>query len=208
MKKIIPIVAAGTVIVIIAVVLSLQTIPETKVVPPQSLYVTANSILKQKLAEHQIQMSSPIKLSSQADIKKYCSFFTSEEKQQLVQYCTSTELKNANNEFLGNIHMVGSTSEPKIILSLIQTDNSTTNLDSIKTIFGIMSDSLVCDCWAQQKPGGLDDIGQWVDGLYQFHQSATKSHSKSNLLQLEGKSLQLELTTNKDGYLWQFFIYS
>jgi hypothetical protein len=195
------------VVAIIGSILLLQS-PEPQITQKESQYVALNSVLKQKLAEHQIQMSSPIKLSNQDDIKQYCSFFTSEEKQQLVQYCTSTELKDSNNMFLGNIHMVGSIDEPKITLALIQTDNSTAHLDSVKIVFGIVSDSLVCDCWAQKKPGGLDSIGQWVDGLYEFHQSETKSHSKSNPVELEGKSLQLELSTNKDGYLWQFFIYS
>lgn len=208
MKKTIPIVSAGVLITIIGIVILLQTpSPQPIIEKTESPYITANSLLKEKLAENQIKMSSPIKLSDPNDIKKYCSFFTSDEKQQLVQYCTSTELKDANDAFLGNIHMVGSADEPKITLALIQTDDSS-NLDLIKIVFGIVTDNLVCDCWAQQKPGGLDSIGQWVDGLYQFHQSDAKPHSKSNPIQLGGKSLQLELTANEDGYLWQFFIYS
>jgi len=181
--------------------------PEPMLEKIESKYVTANSLLKQKLAENQIQMSSPIKLSDPKDVEKYCSFFTSEEKQQLVQYCTSTELKDQNGVFLGNIHMVGTKDEPKIALALIQTDDSASNLDSVKSVFAILSDTLVCDCWAQQKPGGLDNIGQWVDGLYQFHQGDIKPHSKSNPIFLDGKSLQLEITTKEEGYLWQFFIY-
>jgi hypothetical protein len=90
---------------------------------------------------------------------------------------------------------------------LIQT-NSASDLDEVKTVFATVSDVVVCDCWAEKKPGALDDIGQWVDGLYQFYTSDTKPHSKSNVLPLEGKSLQLELSTNEQGYLWQFFIYS
>jgi hypothetical protein len=209
MKKAIPIIAA--VAGIIGVMIFLQAPPESpeieKTVETPSLYVLSNSMLKERLAEHKIQMSSPIKLSNQEDIKKYCSFFTSEQKQQIVQYCTSTELKDESGVFLGNIHMVGTTDEPKIILALIQTE-STTDLGAVKTVFATLSDVLVCDCWAEQKPGGLADMGQWVDGLYQFHTSNAKPHSKSNVLQLEGKSLQLELSANEQGYLWQFFIYS
>jgi hypothetical protein len=208
MKKTTPIISAGVLIVIIGIVILLQTSsPQPVIEKTESLYITANSLLKEKLAENQIKMSSPIKLSDPNDIRKYCSFFTSDEKQQLIQYCTSTELKDANDAFLGNIHMVGSADEPKITMALIQTDYPS-DLDSVKIIFGIVTDNLVCDCWAQQKPGGLDNMGQWVDGLYQFHQSDAKPHSKSNPIQLGDKSLQLELTTNEGGYLWQFFIYS
>jgi hypothetical protein len=212
MNKIIPI-AAGAIVVLIGLIVFLQNptlIPQKSDTVEQktSIYVTTNALIKQKLAEQQIQMSSPIKLGNKADIEKYCTFFTSEEKQKLVEYCTSTELKDEKGTFLGNIHMVGSTDEPKIILALIQTDNSTSHLDDVKKIFSSVSDVVVCDCWAEKKPGGLNNIDQWVDGLYAFHHTNTKQHSKSNTLSFEGKSLQLELTQNKDGYLWQFYIYN
>ncbi len=211
MKKVIPIITAGVIAGIIGILVFLQTPMESpeieKTTESPSSYISSNSALKEKLAEHKIQMSSPIKLSQQEDIKKYCSFFTSEKTQQIVQYCTSTELKDSDGAFLGNVHMVGTISEPKIILALIQTQTMP-NLGAVKTVFATVSDVLVCDCWEQQKPGGLEDMGQWIDGLYQFHTSDTKSHSKSNVLRLEGKSLHLELSTNEHGYLWQFFIYS
>lgn len=210
MKKAIPIIIAGL-IAGIGVLVFLQAPAESpeieKTIETPSLYVLSNLALKERLAEQHIQMSSPVKLSNQEDIKKYCSFFTSEERQQAIQYCTSTELKDADGAFLGNIHMVGTVNEPKIVMALIQTE-STSDLGIVKTVFATVSDVLVCDCWNEKKPGGLDDVGQWVDGLYQFHTSDTKPHSKSNGLPLEGKSLQLELSTNEQGYLWQFFIYS
>lgn len=212
MNKIIPI-AAGAIVILIGLVVFLQNpilIPEKSDIAEKkaSVYVTTNALLKQKLAEQQIQMSSPIKLGNKADIEKYCTFFTSEEKQKLVEYCTSTELKDETGVFLGNIHMVGSMDEPKITLVLIQTDNSTSRLDDVKKIFSSVSDVVVCDCWTEKKPGGLNSIAQWIDGLYEFHRANTKQHSKSNMLSFEDKSLQLELTQNKDGYLWQFYIYN
>lgn len=211
MKKLVPIIVVAVIAGIIGILIFLQAPSEFPEIEQNnetpSLYMSSNLSLKEKLAEHKIQMSSPIKLSNQEDIKKYCSFFTSEEKQQVVQYCTSTELKDADGVFLGNIHMVGTAEEPQIVLALIQT-KSDSNLDPVKTVFATVSDVLVCDCWDEQKPGGLADMGQWVDGLYQFHTSDTRPHSKSNLLPLEGRSLQLEMSTNEQGYLWQFFIYS
>lgn len=211
MKKAALIAIAGTIAAVISVFVFLQISSQSPELEnkdkPQSLYILSNSLLKEKLAEHKIQMSSPIKLSNPDDIEQYCSFFTSEERQQVVQYCTSTELKDADGAFLGNVHMVGTVEEPKIILALIQTGTAS-DLDLVKTVFADITDALVCDCWAEQKPGGLGDMGQWVYGLYQFHTDGTKPHSKSNVLSLEGKSLQLEMSTNEQGYLWQFFIYS
>jgi hypothetical protein len=153
-------------------------------------------------------MSSPIKLQKQEDIKRYCSFFTSEEKQKLVQYCTSTELKDEKGNFLGNIHMVGSYDEPKIILVLIQVDPFMSQIGDVKTIIDTTIQNTVCDCWNEVKPGNLQSTSQWIDGLKEFHLKDTRPHSQSNEITLRGKVLQLELTTNKDGYLWQFFIYN
>jgi hypothetical protein len=93
-------------------------------------------------------------------------------------------------------------------MALIQTDKDASQLDSAKNVFETVTESLICNCWSEQKPGGLNSIDSWVDGLWQFHQTDTKPHSKSNTLKLDGKSLQLELTTNNDGYLWKFLIYN
>jgi hypothetical protein len=176
-------------------------------VQKSSVYDDTNKILKQKLSEHDISMSSPVKLQKQEDIKKYCAFFTNEEKQKLVQYCTSTELRSSDGKFLGNIHMVGSPDNPKITVVLIQVDPFMSQFDSVKTIFVTTIQNVVCDCWNDVKPSNFQSAEEWIDGLKQFHLQDTKPHSKSKELLLNGKTLQLELSTNKDGYLWQLFIY-
>ncbi|MGQ0771180.1 MAG: hypothetical protein ACT4NT_00190 [Nitrososphaerota archaeon] len=197
--------AAGIAIVLIAIVL-LSANNEGRQIQKIS-YVEANSLLKEKLAEHEISMSSPIKLQTPDDIKQYCTFFTDAEKQKNTEYCTSTELTDRDGQFLGNIHMIGSSDEPKIVLVLIQTDPTMSQIDSVKVSVDTVIQNLVCDCWHQVMPGNFENTAQWVDGLRQFHLSDTKPHSKSKQLTLEDKSIQLELSTNKDGYLWQFFIY-
>lgn len=207
MNKMIFPVVAGIIIAIIGTILTVNPFQQEEPVLKVSGYVESNKILQQNLAKHDLHLSSPIKLFKSGDIAKYCSFFTDAEKQSLVEYCTSTELKDKDNNFLGNIHMVGSVDEPKIAMVLIQTDSEMSQLDSVMTVYDAVVQSLVCDCWAEQKPGNLENVGQWVDGLRQFHLSDTKQHSKSSVIDLEGKSLQLELTANEDGYLWQFFIY-
>ncbi|MEM4253569.1 MAG: hypothetical protein QXE84_08610 [Candidatus Nitrosotenuis sp.] len=152
-------------------------------------------------------MSSPIKLQKQEDIKQYCTFFTNQEIQKLTEYCTSTEITDRSGIFLGNIHMVGSTYQPKIILTLIQTDPQMSQIESVRTIFETVIQNMVCDCWENVKPDGMGSVSEWVEGLRKFHQGDTQPHSKSKKLVLESKTVQMELTTNKDGYLWQLFIY-
>ena len=142
MKKIIPI-AAGAAVA--AIILGLVIFMNTNVEPKAetstaSKYIEANSLLKESLGKNQIKMSSPIKLAKPDTISKYCTLFSSPEKQKLVQYCTSTELKDANGAFLGNIHMVGTSQDPKVIMTLIQTDSKMSQFDSVKTAFRTVSE--------------------------------------------------------------------
>jgi hypothetical protein len=197
-------VAGGAVAVLIIVLVWSGTGLDTKTFS----YTDANANLKTKLAEHQISVSSPIKLKEQKDIDEFCSFFKNPDLQKLVQYCTSTELKDQTGAFLGNIHMVGPPDSPKIILTLLQSDKTMSNLNTITTVFESVIQNTVCDCWQQERPGGIPNVSQWVDGLRQFHLGDTKPHSKSKEVSLGDKTLQLELTENQDGYLWQLFIYA
>ena len=168
-------------------------------------YMESNAKLKESLALHGISMSSPVKLSTIKDIEKFCSFFTDKTMQDQVDYCTSTELKDSNGEFLGNIHMVGSRNMPKIILVLIQTDPFMQDLDEIKSVYDVVIENLVCNCWEDVKPGEIETVSDWVDRQKDFHTSDVKPTSKSNL-SLRGITLQMELTTNTEGYLWKLLI--
>ena len=168
-------------------------------------YIDSNAKLKESLASYGISMSSPIKLSTIKDIEKFCSFFADKNKQEQVEYCTSTELRDSDGEFLGNIHMVGSRNMPKIVLVLIQTDPFMQDLDEIKSMYDVVIENLVCNCWEDVKPSEIETVSDWVDRQKDFHTSDVKPTSKSNL-SIMGMSLQMELTTNTEGYLWKLLI--
>lgn len=202
-KKILYAAAGIAITAIISVLVAIDGPKDT--VKSFTAYEQTNKILKEELSEHQILMSSPIKLKEQEDIDKYCTFFTHEEMQRLVQLCTSTELKDVEGNFLGNIHMVGS-EKPQIILVLIQADPFMSEIDYVKATINTTIENVVCECWEEVKPDNFQTVGHWIDGLREFHLGDTQPHSKSKELALRDKTLQLELTTNKDGYLWQFFI--
>lgn len=172
-----------------------------------SAYDKVNMDLKQALEEREISMSSPIKLLNPSGIKQYCSFFTDPSLQNLVRYCTSTELTDKDGEFLGNIHIVGEMEVPQVVMALVQIPFMS-EVSVVKTIFETTIDSYVCQCWEDVMPDGFSSPGDWIEGLEQFHRSDIKPHSKSKQIVLNQKVLQLELTTNKDGNLWHLFIYS
>ncbi|WKT57702.1 hypothetical protein QVH35_10320 [Candidatus Nitrosotenuis chungbukensis] len=177
-------------------IISVLIVSSNDAAPPASVsasqYLEHNLILKQKLSEAEISMSSPIRLQTPDEITQYCSFFADSEKQKLVEYCTSTELKDKDGNFLGNIHMVGLKDVPQMVLVLVQTDPTMSKIDSVKKIFNVVIQELVCKCWADVKPDNFENIDGWVDGMRDFHTSDTQTHSKSKQLVLEGKTLQLE----------------
>lgn len=168
-------------------------------------YDESNSKLKQNLESQEISMSSPLKLSTISNIKEFCTFFESKELQNQVEYCTSTELLDSEGKYLGNIHMVGNSRMPKIVLAVIQSDPFMENLDSVKTVYSVLIEDLVCDCWNDVKPSDIETVAKWVDKQRDFHTSDTKPTSKSNL-NLSGMQLQMELTTNTEGYLWKLLM--
>ncbi|MDO8640531.1 MAG: hypothetical protein Q7R33_03220, partial [Nitrosarchaeum sp.] len=124
-----------------------NTAVPTKLITPIDLsYVDSNSLMKSSLAAKGIFMSSALKISG-GSIAKYCTFYGDVEKQNSIEYCTSTELKDSDGKFLGNIHMIGSVDSPNAVLGIIQTDPDMSSLDDIKSTYQIMVESSVCDCW-------------------------------------------------------------
>jgi len=210
-KTLLPIVfGIGIVLILLAVSFSQPTgepilREPTKSTPLNFSYVDSNSILKSSLASNEILMSSPLKFTGES-IAKYCTFYQDEQKQNAISYCTSTELKDSEGKFLGNIHMVGTKDSPNAILGIIQTDPYLSNLDSLKTTYQIMIESLVCDCWQDQKPGDFESIFAWIDAAKYHHLEAKRTTSSSEISGLADKQLFLEITTNNEGYLWKFII--
>jgi len=169
-------------------------------------YDEANSVLKQSLQSQGITMSSPLRFPKQQDIEKWCKFFSDTEKQKLVEYCTSTEIKDQSGNFLGNIHLVGSPSTPKLVLVVLQSNPVLENMNQIKIVFGTVTKELVCDCWESVKPDGYETVENWVDALQNFHISGSKPHSESKSILLASKHMQIQLTTTKEGYVWEMLI--
>jgi hypothetical protein len=174
-------------------------------ITPITLSYDSNSILKTSLASKGITMSNPLNISGGA-VAKYCSFYSNVELQRSIEYCTSTELKDSAGKFFGNIHMIGNEDSPNVVLGVIQTDPNMSNLNSLKTTYQIMIESLVCNCWKDQKPGNLESVSSWVDAAKSHHLEAKGITSNSKLTGLAQKQLILEVTTNTEGYLWKFII--
>ena len=206
MKKKILVLSSITIIVIILVgflIIEFNDFSKTEKLPIS--YVQTNKELKNLMSEHNISMSSPLKLSGDA-IDQYCTFFASSSLQNSIEYCTSTELLDSEGRYLGNIHMVGTPENPHFVIGVIQVSPLLNNLDETKIIFQILIQSLVCTCWEEEKPGGFESVSAWIDAANLHHLEAKKTTSKSEISGLAQKDLLLEITTNTEGYLWKFII--
>ena len=216
-KKIIP-AGIGLVILVIAII-SFVFISEDETATIQSdekitaktsdsglgiTYTGVNYELKQILEENAISMSSPIKLDDLRAIWTYCNFFEGDE-QKLVEHCTSTELLDADGNFLGNIHAFGTPDDPKRIMAVIQVDPFLNQKEDAKTVFSVLTNKIVCDCWNVKNDKGLS-MNDWAEAYITSHISAGKPTTISNTIFLEDRSIQMKLITNTEGYEWQFLV--
>jgi hypothetical protein len=169
-------------------------------------YDEANSNLKTTLLSHDINMSRPLQFYTQSDLNQYCHFFSDDKRQALVKFCTSTEIKDKNQNFLGNINMVGSTRAPGLVIAAVQSDPMLSNLNDVKTIFSAVINETTCDCWDKEKPRGYATLSDMIDNFRDFHIANKKPNSSSQSVPLGSEHFEIELTTNQNGYLWKLLV--
>jgi hypothetical protein len=202
---------AGIIIVLLLPSISVQSNNNTdqSQISPLDLdfsYEEANSNIRTILLSHDINMSKPFRFSSQADINQYCHFFSNDTKQALVKYCTSTEIKDKNGIFLGNVNMVGSTRAPGLVIAAVQSDPLLGNLNDVKTIFWVVINETTCDCWDKEKPKGYATLSDMINAFRDFHISGKKPNSTTQPVPLGSEHFEMELTTNQNGYLWKLLV--
>jgi len=168
-------------------------------------YDEENSNIRSALATYHINMTKPIQLSTQADVRQYCNFLTDPAKQALVTYCTSTELKD-NQGFLGDVSMLGSTDLPGIVVVAMQSNPMLTNYGDVKTVFGVVVNSTICQCWEKETPDGFLTLSALVDKLRDTHLTTKDPTTSTHVLPLGNKHFKIELTTNESGYLWKLLV--
>ncbi|MDE1844734.1 MAG: hypothetical protein KGI10_05320 [Thaumarchaeota archaeon] len=168
-------------------------------------YDEENSDLRTNLASYHINMTKPIRLSSAADVKQYCNFITDPNKQALVTYCTSTVLKNTQGT-LGDITMVGTPDVPGLVVVALQSNPLMSNYGDIKTVFGVVLNSTICQCWDKEHPGGYQTLSDMMDALRDFHINGKKPDSTTHTIPLGNKHFEIELSTNDSGYLWKLLV--
>lgn len=168
-------------------------------------YDEENSDLRTNLASYHINMTHPIRLSSAAYVKQYCNFIVDPKKQALVTYCTSTVLRNAQGA-LGDITMLGTPDVPGLVVVALSSNPLMSNYGDIKTVFGVVLNSTICQCWDKEHPGGYRTLSDMTDALRDFHINGKKPDSTTHTIPLGNKHFEIELSTTESGYLWKLLV--
>jgi len=162
--------------------------------------------IQSNLLLHGIIMSSPVAITDNT-IKQYCTFFDDENVRRTVDYCTTTALVNSDGNAIGNVNLGGTTDGPTMAIAILDSSpflNS--NENEVKIVFQTMIETLVCDCWEKQKPGGFESVNAWIDAAEEKYAESSKTTLKSEISGLDNKKLILEITSTSESYLWTLII--
>ena len=197
------------VIIISAIVIFL--IPENSSMPSSdNLYQSGFTFydvekIKESLSEKNIFMSIPTPITDHT-IENYCAI--RDDILSTINYCTTTAIQGPDGKSLGNISMGGTPDNPIMALALVE---SSPFLDSkfneVETVFKIMIETLVCDCWDEKQPGGFESVNAWLEAAkIKFAESSQTIPLKSTITGLGDETLILEIKSTSDSYSWTLII--
>jgi hypothetical protein len=159
--------------------------------------------IQNNLEEYNIFVSSPTAITDHT-ISQYCTYF---EKglPRSVEYCTTTVVLDYEGTTLGNINIGGDTQSPVLAIANLETPSLESNQDDVFAVFEVMIETLVCDCWEEEKSKDYPTISAWLEGVQTFYIDSDKRDIKSKIDDLAGHEILLEITT-KDNSILQTLI--
>lgn len=208
MNKLIVIpVAVGIALIIL---LSSMLTNETNETASQSIYDSGFTYydiekIQDTLAEKNIVVSAPSPITDHT-ISEYCTYF---EKglPRTVEYCTTTAVMNYEGITLGNINIGGDTQSPVVAIANLETKTLDSNSDEVLAIFETMIETLVCDCWEEEKSDDdVESISAWVELTHKFYSDSDERGIKSQVDDLRTSQITLEITPNENSILQTLII--
>jgi len=161
--------------------------------------------IKKNLATQNLTISAPTEITDNT-VGQYCTFFDDENVQIFVNYCITTALLDSGGKPLGNINMGGNSDDSTMALAIIEVPTLNFREDEINFVFQTMIETLVCDCWNEQQPGGFESISLWLDAAKEQYAESSQTTLKSKISGLDKKQLLLEITSTEKSYLWTLII--
>ena len=197
----------------IAVVISVPLIfdyEEPSELQSQSIYDTGFTYydiekIQETLAEQSIVVSTPTAITDHT-IPEYCTFF---EKglPRTVEYCTTTAVLDFEGNTLGNINIGGDINSPILAIANIETSTLESNQVEVLAVFEAMIETLVCDCWEEEKSDDdVESIPVWLDLVHKFYYDSGERGIKSQVDDLGSSVITLEITPKENSILQTLII--
>ena len=159
--------------------------------------------IQNNLEGHNIFVSSPTAITDHT-INQYCTYFEKGLPRN-VEYCTTTVVLDYEGTTLGNINIGGDVQSPVLAIANLETSSLESNPDEVFAVFEAMIETLVCDCWEEEKSEDYPTISAWIDGVQTFYIDSGKRDIKSKIDDLAGYEILLEITS-KDNSILQTLI--
>jgi hypothetical protein len=81
------------------------------------------------------------------------------------------------------------------------------NSDEVLVIFETMIETLVCDCWEEEKSDDdVESISAWVELTHKFYSDSDERGIKSQVDDLRTSQITLEITPNENSILQTLII--
>lgn len=159
--------------------------------------------IQNNLEDYDISVSSPTAITDHT-ISQYCTYF---EKglPRSVEYCTTTAVLDSEGTPLGNINIGGDVQSPVLAIANLETPSIESNQDEVFAVFEVMIETLVCDCWEEEKSEDYPTLSAWLDGVQTFYIDSDNRDIKSKIDDLAGHEILLEIST-KDNSILQTLI--
>lgn len=157
------------------------------------------------LSEHNITVSTPFAITDHT-INQYCTIFENKLPKK-INYCTTTNVLDSEGNPLGNINMGGDVNSPILAIANLETTTLESNQDDVLAVIEVMIETLVCDCWEEEKSGDdLESISAWLDAVHSFYNDSGQRSVKSQVDDLGTSVITLEVTSTENSILHTLII--
>jgi len=161
--------------------------------------------IQTSLSEQNITVSIPVAITDHT-ISEYCMIFENKLPKK-IDYCTTTNVIDSEGNPFGNINMGGSINSPILAIANLETTTLESNQDDVLTVIEVMIETLVCDCWEEEKSDDdLESISAWLDAVHSFYNDSGQRSVKSQVDDLGTSVITLEVTSTENSILHTLII--
>ncbi len=161
--------------------------------------------IQETLAEQNIVVSAPTAITDQT-IGQYCTYFDG-SLPRTVDYCTTTAVLDFEGNAIGNINIGGDTNSPIMAVANLETATLESNKAESLAIFETMIETLVCDCWEEEKADDdIESIPAWIDLVHKFYYDSGTRGITSQVDDLGSSVITLEITPKEKSILQTLII--